>query len=428
MKIVKSSVQTSSDRETLTEPGDVCIGIDWADRDHVYHLHAPGDEVIRNTFQQDPDQIHALIGIWRERFPQARFLVAVEQTRGALINALLMFPDVQIFPVNPAALASYRKAFAHGGGKNDPADAQLLCQYLSHYRDQLRPLKRDEPLTRELASLGEDRRKLVDQRVAYANELRAILKLYFPIILALGAAQMYADFIVRLLMKYPTLDEAQKAGRNKLRKLLFGLGARNNTEERIDQIMDARPLTTDTVTIRCCARRVTAIVQMINVLNDQIDDYERTIRKLVRTHSDYHIVKSLPASGEATHCRMIAALGDDRSRYPTAESLQAATGIAPLTHQSGKVKTVTARWACTKFMKQTFHEYAGLSIRTCAWAKAYYEHQRSLGKSAQTATRALAYKWLRIIHRCWKDRVPYDEARYLDRLKATGSPLVKLIT
>ena len=79
-------------------------------------------------------------------------------------------------------------------------------------------------------------------------------------------------------------------------------------------------------------------------------------------------------------------------------------------------------------MKQTFHEYAGLSIRTCAWAKAYYDHQRSLGKSAQTATRALAYKWLRIIHRCWKDRVPYDEAKYLNRLKATGSPLVKLIT
>lgn len=56
-----------------------------------------------------------------------------EQTRGALINALLMFSDVHIFPVNPAALANYRKAFAHGGGKNDPADAQLLCQYLSHY-------------------------------------------------------------------------------------------------------------------------------------------------------------------------------------------------------------------------------------------------------------------------------------------------------
>ncbi|MFO0979699.1 MAG: transposase [Planctomycetaceae bacterium] len=134
--------------------------------------------------------------------------MAVEQTRRALINALLMFQDLNIFPVNPAALANYRKAFAHGGGKNDPADAQLLCQYLSPYRDQLRPLKRDEPLTRELASLGEDRRKLVDQRVAFANELRAILKLYYPVILALGAAQMYADFQLSPLAGHRTLHSA----------------------------------------------------------------------------------------------------------------------------------------------------------------------------------------------------------------------------
>jgi len=428
MTAPKPHLSKSADRNVPGNQPCVCVGIDWADREHVYHLISPDGQVIKGTFMQDADQIHGLIEFWRQRFPDSGFQISLEQNRGALIIALTMFEDVRIFPVNPAALASYRKAFAHGGGKNDPTDAQLLCQYLLHYRDQLRPLKRDEPLTRELASLGEDRRRLVDLRVAQANELRAVLKLYFPVILALGAAQMYAHFLIRLLMKYPTLEDAQKAGATKLRKLFFGLGTRHNVEQRIQLIIDARPLTTDAVTIRCGARRVTAIVQMIHTLNEQIDEYDHSIRRLVKTHPDYHIVRSLPASGDATHCRIIAALGDDRTRFPTSESLQAATGIAPLTHQSGKVKTVTARWACTKFMKQTFHEYAGLSIRSSAWAKAYYEHQRSLGKSAQTATRALAYKWLRIIHRCWIDRVPYDEAKYIERLRATGSPLAKRLS
>ena len=35
------------------------------------------------------------------------------------------------------------------------------------------------------------------------------------------------------------------------------------------------------------------------------------------------------------------------------------------------------------------------------------------GKSHHAAIRALASKWLRILFRCWKDRVPYDEALYL---------------
>lgn len=124
---------------------------------------------------------------------------------------------------------------------------------------------------------------------------------------------------------------------------------------------------------------------------------------------------------------MIGALGDDRSRFPTAESLQTASGIAPLTRQSGKTKFVSSRWACSKFMKQTFHEYAGLSISESKWAAAYYKQQRDKGKSTQMARRALAFKWKRIIHRCWQTGEPYDEQRYIARLKATGSPLIALM-
>ena len=149
---------------------------------------------------------------------------------------------------------------------------------------------------------------------------------------------------------------------------------------------------------------------------------------LVKQHADYPIVASLPGTADATHCRIIAALGDDRNRYKNAESLQAATGIAPLTHQSGQQKTVTCRWAASHFHRQTFHEFAGLSIAKSKWAAAYYDQQLKAGKKPQTARRALAFKWLRIIYRCWKDRVPYNEEKYIQRLRDTGSPLAKLIS
>jgi hypothetical protein len=35
----------------------------------------------------------------------------------------------------------------------------------------------------------------------------------------------------------------------------------------------------------------------------------------------------------------------------------------------------------------------------------------------------LAYKWIRIIFRCWKDGKPYDEEVYLNSLRRRGSQL-----
>ena len=404
----------------------VLVGIDWADKLHAFHLAGSGREQ-HGMFEQDSLVIEKLLDQWRADHPGADFAIAIEATKGAIINSLLGYDDVTIYPVNPAALANYRKAFKHGGGKNDPADALLLCQYLEHYIDQLRPLRRDDPNTREIAALVEDRRRLVDQRTAHCNELKAVLKQYFPEVLKLGAAKIYAAFLIRFLLKYSTLQAAQKAGVTRLRKFFFGCGAKTKVEDRVKLLVNATSLSDDEVLLRTRSRRVIAICKLIETYNQQVRQYDAEIKALVRNHSDYKIFASLPGASDKTQGRMIAALGDDRTRFPTASSLQTASGIAPLTTQSGKTKFVSCRWACSKFLRQTFHEYAGLSILSSKWAAAYYKLQRDKGKSCQGAKRALAFKWQRIIHRCWQTGEPYDEARYIARLKATGSPLVDLM-
>jgi len=81
---------------------------------------------------------------------------------------------------------------------------------------------------------------------------------------------------------------------------------------------------------------------------------------------------------------------------------------------------------CPKFHRQSFHEYAKESILWSRWAAAYYLQQRSKGSPHHTAVRALAFKWQRIIWRCWQDRKPYDEPTYEAALQKNGSPLVAL--
>ena len=238
-------------------------------------------------------------------------------------------------------------------------------------------------------------------------------------------SRTYSEFVVRLIRAYPTLEDAQKAGKVKLRKIFFGTAQKAKTEARLDTIMQAKPLTTDPVLLRTHARRCRSLAAQIHVLNESIKSYDAEIKELVKKHADYGIVKDLPGASDKTHARIIAALGDDRTRYANAESLQAAAGIAPITTTSGNMYYVSARWSSSKFIKQTFHEYAGLSIAKCAWAKAYYEEQLAKGKSAQMAKRALAFKWIRIIFRLWQARIGYDDSHYVSRLNATGSPLAK---
>jgi hypothetical protein len=82
------------------------------------------------------------------------------------------------------------------------------------------------------------------------------------------------------------------------------------------------------------------------------------------------------------------------------------------------------RQACPKFLRQTFHEFAQHSIGQSEWAKAYYHHLREdENKTHHAAVRSLAYKWIQIIFRCWKDGKPYDEEIYMQSLRRRGSLL-----
>jgi transposase len=140
-------------------------------------------------------------------------------------------------------------------------------------------------------------------------------------------------------------------------------------------------------------------------------------------HPDFFIFDSLPGAGAVMAPRLLAAFGSQRERYSSAGEVQTYTGIAPVMEKSGKKKWVHFRWACPKFLRQSFHEWAGHSIAQSVWARSYYQQLRNRGKGHHAAVRALAFKWIRILFRCWKDRVAYDEDKYITALAQRGSPL-----
>ncbi len=107
----------------------------------------------------------------------------------------------------------------------------------------------------------------------------------------------------------------------------------------------------------------------------------------------------------------------------SAGEVRTTSGIEPVRNQSGKQEWVHVRWVCPKFLRQTFHEFAAFSVRQSVWAGAFYKQKRARGKDHHAAVRALAFKWIRILYRCWQDSKPYEESRYLEALERRGSPL-----
>ena len=91
--------------------------------------------------------------------------------------------------------------------------------------------------------------------------------------------------------------------------------------------------------------------------------------------------------------------------------------------QSGNQKVIHFRYARPLFLHQTMVEFAKCSIGQCEWAKLLYEKERKNGKGQWAAIRIIAFKWVRILWRCWQDREAYDEVRYLRRLQQHGVAL-----
>jgi hypothetical protein len=242
--------------------------------------------------------------------------------------------------------------------------------------------------------------------------------LYFPQILT-WFDEVDSALVGVLLERWPTLEALQKARSATLRSFFTQHNCRRAEliEQRLEQICQAVPAIRDAAVIQSAVAMVSVLVHLIGTLRDGIAALDRQIEQAVAVHPDFAIFDSFPGAGPVLAPRLLLPLarnGTDIDRRPKY------SGIAPVLVRSGKTAWVHYRWACPKFPRQTFQEWAGHSIGFCDWARAYYQQQRKRGVGHHVAVRALAFKWIRIAFRCWKDRVPYDDSRYLQSLRPRG--------
>jgi transposase len=402
------------------------LGIDWADNKHDLCLIDPATgQREASVLPHSPQQIDEWAAALRARCGGRQVAVCLEQSRGPLIYALLKYDFITLFPVNPKTLAKYREAFAPSRHKDDPPDAEYLADLLLHHRERLRAWAPDDEQTRALRLLVEHRRRLVSDRTRTSNRLTSLLKCYFPQVLE-WFPDIRTEMVCDFLLRWPSLEALKRVrGETLMRFFRAHHSVRAETLRlRVGAIKRAVPLVTDRAVIASSVLLAKALAAQMKATLAAVREFDREIEQLCAAHDDYELFASLPGAGPVYASRLTAALGRDRGRWHSADELSRLAGVAPVIERSGKSCWVRWRYFCPKFLRQTFHEYAGESIKHSFWARAYYEQQRARGKSHHAAVRALAFKWVRIIFRCWQQRTPYDEVQYLESLRRKGSSLL----
>ncbi len=401
------------------------IGIDWADAKHDVCLQAADSE--QREFDCIPHQV-GRIEQWalsiRQRFG-GPIAIALELSKGPIVYALQKYDFFVLFPVNPSTLAKYRETFTPSGAKDDPTDAELALDLILRHPDCFTPLNPQSVEMRTLASLVEQRRCLVNDRVRMTNRLRNTLKQYYPQALEWFDridTPLFCDFIER----WPTLAQIKRARRTTLETFFHAHNMRfaQVLEVRLKSIKAASPLTFDEAVIIPHRLQALVPVDLLRATLAAIRRFDEEIAELAPKHPDYALFDALPGAGPSLAPRLLVAFGEQRERFKSAAELQRYSGVAPVTERSGKKHWVHWRWQCPTFLRQTFVEWAAQTINKSFWAGVYYRQQRAKGCTYQAAVRALAFKWIRILYRCWQTQIPYNEAVYLKALQRRGSPLL----
>jgi transposase len=399
------------------------LGLDWADQKHDWALRVAGQtQVEQGQVAHTPEAIEEFVAGLAARFPGQPIGVALEQSRGALLFMLSKYAHLVLYPVHPNTLDHYRKSFYPSGAKSDPNDAALILELLIQHRDRLRRLEPDTVETRTLQFLVEQRRDVVDQQTRCTNRLTAQLKMYFPQVLDWFPVKHVV--LAELLKKWPTLEQLQQAKPRTVEEFLRrqGIGEQRR-QQLLPAIAGAIPAVTDRAVIDSSVLVVQSQVRQLEALRLSLAEFDRKLTELTCAHPETTIFSSLPGAGEVMTPRLIAAFGTQRGRFGSAREVQCYAGIAPVRVASGRQHLVRWRRSCPKFLRQSFVEWAWISTRFCDWARAFYDQQRAKGKSHHAAVRALAFKWIRILYRCWAEPQPYDETRYLASLPNPAKPV-----
>lgn len=375
------------------------VGIDWADQHHdICVLAEDGRVVTRPKIQNDLTGFQQLNAVLRSLAPVR---VSIERPDGLLVDYLLE-QGWDLYMIPPRATAAKRGRRA----KHDQRDAQLLANLLRTDDPECRPLSRSTPLVLHLKHKVRTFDQLQQDRQRYTNRLVHALKLYYPVMIGLFR-YIYQPMTLDFLQRFPDPQSLQDLSLPEF--TAFFDGRRYSSRDKIPamyaKLQAPAPAAAD---VEGCRFNMLNQVTLLQAINNQLLPLEKEITQRFKQHPEADWWAHFPGVGPLTAARLLVYVGDNRQRFPSYQILQATAGTVPITQQSGRRSKAMFRNECSKPLRRTVTDWARNSLKSSAWAKAYYAQQRARGHEYERCYRALANRWVRVFWTLWQSGDYYD--------------------
>ena len=390
----------------------VFVGHDWAEDHHDLHIE---DETGKRLAKgRVPDGIagvarlhEMLAGLVDD---PGEVTVASETDRGLFVAAMVA-TGYRVLAINPRSTDKYRERLSTSGAKSDPGDARVLAGLARLDGHLHRPIAGDSGLAQAVKTLARAHQSMVWTRTRQANQLRSMLREFYP-----AALEVFDDLDGRDALAVLAIAATPARGRQlsttKIAAVLRRAGRQRRVDERAAEIRDAlraEHLQAPNVIADAMGVAVTALVGVLVEINRQLAVLETELAARFELHPDAKIIRSLPGLGMILGARVLGEFGDDPNRYPDAKSRKNYAGTSPITRASGRSHVVLARHARNKRLADAGYAWAFAALTASPGARAFYDQRRTNGDTHNRATRALNNRLVGILHGCLRHHTLYDE-------------------
>jgi transposase len=385
------------------------VGIDWASAMHeVCVLDRNGKVCERRQVDHTVPALQGFIDalLTCAHGDPTTVAIGIEVPRGAIVE-LLVERGFAVYAINPKQLDRFRDRFAPAGAKDDRRDALVLGDSLRTDPQAFRQVRLDHPAMIELREWSRIDDELGGELTRLTNQLRDVVYRGMPGLLGLCPAADEPWFWA-VLRTAPTPAMQRRLSERRLAQLLRSHRIRRLTAAQVHAVLQQPAVFTAPGVIDAVAAHVQLLLPRVELIATQRREAERQLARLLNTleqepaegdqreHSDVAIVRSMPGIGTRVAARMLAEASQplvDRAYHV----LRAHFGVAPVTKQSGKRRTVSMRYACNARLRNAAYHWARVGAQHDPASRSYYESLRARGHSHGRALRSVADRLLRIL-------------------------------
>lgn len=268
--------------------------------------------------------------------------VAIETPRGLLVAALRV-TSRPVYAINPMAVARYRERHSMTRAKSDHVDAMTLANIIRVDSEFHRRMPVDSEFVQAIAVLARAQQDAVWRRTKASNELRSLLREYYPAFLSTFAGRS-ATNLARpaaraVLALAPTPTHAARLTKTRVAAALRRAGRQRGIDALAVEILHGlrEPQLHQPAPVgQAMGHQALALLATLEAARTGAHDLEHATAEEFRKHPDYAVVTSFPGLADLTGARVLAEIGDDRTRFTNDRALKAYAGSAPATRASGR--------------------------------------------------------------------------------------------